>query len=237
MLVTFDMYSALVDIEAGLVPAVGVACRGVDATGFVRAWRAKQLEYAQLSNSLQRERIPFRVITRRSLDFVLARMKVALPEPARESLVAAWDRLPPWPEADAALNALAERGHTLAILSNGDESMLRALARGFTARFEHVFASDHAGHYKPHPSIYALPTGRLGIAPPEIVHVAGSGNDVLGAKLAGLKCAWSNRHGDPMLDPDVRADWEMKDLRGLGEVIETRDCPGFRLRGIPGQSP
>ena len=232
------MYSALVDFEGGLVPALRVACgRHADAHALVRAWRAKQLEYAQLSNSLARERIPFRTLTRRSLDYVLGRMSLALGEPARESLVAAWDRLPAWPEADATLQELAARGHTLAILSNGDEAMLRALARGFTGRFEHVFASDHAGHYKPHPSIYALPTQRLGIPPAEVLHVAGSGNDVLGAKLAGLRCAWSNRHGDRMLDPEVRPDWEIPDLGGLPGIVETGDSPGFRLRETPGRSP
>src|SRR5688572_7416103 len=128
MLLTFDMYSALVDFEGGLVGPVARACSSADTGVVIRTWRAKQLEYAQLSNSLQRERIPFRVITRRALDYVLGRMGVELGEHGREELVAAWDRLPPWPEADAALNALAARGDTLAILSNGDESMLRALA-------------------------------------------------------------------------------------------------------------
>ena len=73
-LVTFDAYTALVDVEAGLVPAIHAALGGhVDAISLARAWRAKQLEYAQISNSLHRGRIPFRVITERSLDFVLFR--------------------------------------------------------------------------------------------------------------------------------------------------------------------
>lgn len=38
-----------------------------DAPGLARSWRAKQLEYAQISNSLQRSRIPFRVLTSRGL--------------------------------------------------------------------------------------------------------------------------------------------------------------------------
>lgn len=221
-LLTFDVYSALVDFEGGLVPVVAGLCPGIDAAGLVRAWRSKQLEYAQLSNSLARERIPFRVLTRRSLDYVLGGMGVDLGEPRREELVDAWDRLPPWPEADATLLELAARGYTLGLLSNGDEAMLRTLARGFRAPFAHFLSSEHAGHYKPHPSIYRLPKEMLGVEPREVLHVAGSGNDVLGAKLAGLPCAWSNRRRDRMLDPGVRADVEMQDLRGLLELVGSR---------------
>lgn len=217
---TFDAYTALVDCEAGLVPAVREACgEAMDAVQLARAWRAKQLEYAQISNSLQRGRISFRVITRRAMDYTFARAGVGLtPEQGRE-LEAAWDRLPPWPEALATLAQLRARGYQLGMLSNGDEEMLRALARGIDFDFDHILASDHAGHYKPHPSIYALPRERLSFADTEVLHVAGSGNDVLGAKLAGLPCAWSNRHGDCMIDPDVHADREMRDLAGLLEFL------------------
>jgi 2-haloacid dehalogenase len=219
-LITFDAYTALVDYESGLVLAIRRACgEGIDAVTLVRVWRAKQLEYAQISNSLQRGRISFRLITRRAMDYTFARAGVELtPEQGRE-LEAAWDRLPPWPEALETLSQLRARGYQLGMLSNGDEEMLRALARGIGFDFDHVLASDHAGHYKPHPSIYALPRERLGFADTEVLHVAGSGNDVLGAKLAGMTCAWSNRHGDRMLDPGVRADREMRDLAGLLEFL------------------
>lgn len=219
-LVTFDVYTALVDCEAGLVRAIHAALGGhVDAIALARAWRAKQLEYAQLSNSLHRGRIPFRVITERALDFVLAKAGHEIAMTPRSDLLAAWDELPPWPEADATLQQLARRGYTLALLSNGDEEMLRALARRFKAHFDHILASDHAGWYKPHPAIYRLPRHKLGLEPAQVLHVAGSGNDVLGAKLAGLACAWSNRHGDPMLDPEVRPDHEMRDLSGLLAIL------------------
>lgn len=223
-LVTFDAYTALVDSEAGLVPAVREACGdGVDAVHLSRAWRAKQLEYAQVSNSLQRGRIPFRVVTRRAMHYTFARAGIDLTAEQSAALEAAWDRLPPWPEAKATLAALRARGYRLGILSNGDEEMLRALAGASDIEFDHILSSDHAGHYKPHPSVYALPRERLRLEPGEVLHVAGSGNDVLGCKLAGLPCAWSNRHGDRMIDPGVRADHEMPDLSGLLPLL--RDDP------------
>lgn len=219
-LITFDAYTALVDCESGLVPAIRGACgEGVDAVELARAWRAKQLEYAQMSNSLQRGRIPLRLVTRRAMDYTFARAGVELTGGQGAALEAAWDRLPPWPEAKATLAELKARGYRLGILSNGDEEMLRALAASSGIDFDHILASDHAGHYKPHPSVYALPRERLRLEPREVLHVAGSGNDVLGCKLAGLPCAWSNRHGDRMIDPGVRADHEMRDLAGLLEIL------------------
>lgn len=218
-LVTFDAYTALVDCQGGLAPAVREACgEAADAEQLARAWRAKQLEYAQISNSLQRGRIPFRLVTRRAMDYTFARAGIALTGEQGAALEAAWDRLPPWPEAKATLAELRARGYRLGILSNGDEEMLRALAGASGIDFDHILSSDHAGHYKPHPAMYALPRERLRLEPREVLHVAGSATDVLGAKLAGLPCAWSNRQGDLMLDPDVRADREMRDLAGLLEM-------------------
>lgn len=219
-LVTFDVYTALFDVESGISGAIRDTCgEGADALALARAWRAKQLEYAQVSNSLQRGKITFRVITRRSMDYTFARAGVSLTEAEGNALCQAWDRLPPWPEARATLVELRARGLSLGLLSNGDEEMLRALARAIDIDFDAVLASDHAGHYKPHPSMYLLPKQRLGIDNLEVLHVAGSANDVLGAKLAGLRCAWSNRGGDRVIDPDVRADHEMRDLSGLLEIL------------------
>jgi 2-haloacid dehalogenase len=217
-LITFDVYTALVDVEAGLVPAVK-RIRGADAVALVREWRAKQLEYAQVSNSLQRERIPFRVITRRALDYVAGRIGTPIDEAQAQELCAAWDALPPWPEAGATLAGLKARGYRLGLLSNGDEEMLRAVARSSGIAFDEVMASDHAGFYKPHPAMYALPAKRLGLGPEDVLHVAGSPTDVLGAKLAGLRCAWSNRKGDRPLDPRGKPDHEMADLSGLLAIL------------------
>jgi 2-haloacid dehalogenase len=219
-LVTFDFYTALVDCQATVVPALRAALGAkVDAEVLAREWRAKQLEWTQLSNSLGRERIPFRECTRLALRHVLARHRIGAGDGDIGTLVAAWDRMRPWPEAAATLGILKARGYSIAILSNGDEAMLRSGAGAFDVPFDHVFASDQIGHYKPHPAMYALPTTRAGIAARDLLHVAGSGNDVLGAKLAGLCCAWSNRAGEPPADASVRADHEPRDLSGLLAIL------------------
>ena len=220
-LVTFDFYTALVDYESSLLPAVRQVCEpSADPVQLLRAWRAKQLEGALLSNSLQRGRVPFRELTRRALIYTFAKAGHSLSKTCVDDLVSAWDGLSPWPEANSTLADLRARGYVLGLLSNGDETMLRAGMRCFDVMFDHVLASDHAGVYKPHPAIYALPLERLGVAREQVLHVAGSANDVAGAKLAGLHCAWSNRNGEPMLQPDVKADYEMRSLADLLRVLE-----------------
>ncbi len=219
-LITFDVYTALFDIEGSLVPVIANSLgRDVDALALARAWRSKQLEYALISNSLERGHVPFALITRRALNYTLARAKQDLPERAREEWVNAWNHLKPWPEADQVLNTIKVRGYPLGVLSNGDEAMLRVLLSGLSIKFDHVFAADQAGRYKPHPSVYALPLESLKLAPNQMLQVAGSATDVMGCKSAGIPCAWSNRHGDRVLDPQLAPDYEFQDLYGVLTIL------------------
>lgn len=220
-LVTFDVYMALLNIEGSLVPVVretfGLSAE--EATLFVRTWRAKQMERAATSNSLGLERTSFRDATRMALDYVAGRADIKIDPETREGLVLAWDKLTPWPEADAAVAAVKAKGCQTAILSNGDQDMLEAVAGNFKTGFDHVLSSESAGKYKPHPSVYGLPTKLLGIAMADVLHVAGSPNDVLGAIVAGMRCVWSNRHKDVLLDPSYPAIRELPDLGGVPDLL------------------
>lgn len=218
-LITFDAYAALADYHSTLLPVVetipGLASE--QAPAFLELWRAGQLGVAALSNALDRGRISFRECTALALDRALARHGLRVDAARREALVRAWYALAPWPEADEVLGALRSKGYPLAILSNGDRDMLEALAGELETPFDHVFSSEACGCYKPHPSVYALPARELGVD--DYLHVAGSANDVVGAKAAGVACYWSNRQGDVVLLPEYAADHEGADLSGLLEIV------------------
>jgi 2-haloacid dehalogenase len=215
-LITFDVYTALFDIQGSLMPRVAKAVGAeADAAQLMRTWRTKQLEYALISNSLGLGRVPFRTITRRALDYTLGRAKLELTGSKRDELLAAWDELDPWPEANEVLAESKSRGYSIGLLSNGDVAMLEALGRRLGTPPDYIFASETAGYYKPHSSVYALPLDQLGIGAGEMLHVAGSATDVLGTKAAGLRCAWSNRHAELVLDPGLKPDYEFADLRGV----------------------
>lgn len=223
-LVTFDVYMALLDIEGSLVPAVeeALSLPTEAATAFVRLWRGKQMERAAISNTLQKGRTSFRDCSAMALDYCLGRHKLSVTPDVRWSLVLAWDAMRPWPDADAAIAAIKAKGCKTAILSNGDQGMLEAVARNFSAgAFDHILSSESAGHYKPHPAVYELPTSALGIAKSDVLHVAGSANDVLGTIAAGMRCVWSNRHADLVLDPAYPPTYE---VANLGEVAPLLDA-------------
>jgi 2-haloacid dehalogenase len=202
-LVTFDVYSALFDIESSLTGRVAEALgTSVGAGALVQAWRRTQMHYVLISNSL-------------ALDLTLAQSGDELDEAARQSLVEAWNELEPWPEAAAVLEAVQARGFRIAILSNGDEAMLRALAARLPTSFDSIYSGEAAGVYKPAPAFYRLPCDDRSLDPASILHVAGSPTDVMGAKSAGLTCAWSNRRGERLLDPSLGPDFSFPNLRGL----------------------
>ena len=220
-LVTFDVYMALLDIQGGLTSTFAQSCRIAEqaAGAMVSLWRAKQMECAASSNALDMGRTPFRDCTAMALDYVCARHSIQLCAAARHRLVHAWDSLTPWPEADGALAALKAKGYDIAILSNGDQDMLDKVAARFETRFDYVLSSQSAGKYKPHPSIYALPQRKLGIAMADTIHVAGSANDVLGAIAYGMACIWSNKLQDKLVDSRYPPTYEVANLSRLTDVL------------------
>src|SRR3546814_10135577 len=95
-------------------------------------------------------------------------------------------RISDW-SSDVCSSDLAEiksRGYPIGILSNGDAAMLQALASRVATPFDHVFSSEAAGFYKPHPSVYHLPLSALKLSGGEVLHVAGGAPDALGATAA-----------------------------------------------------
>jgi 2-haloacid dehalogenase len=219
-LITFDVYTALFDVESSLIPIVQQALASdLEPLAFVRLWRRKQLDYALIDNSLAQGRSSFWSLTQRALDYSLSQFKAASTESSHQTLMQSWLHLQPWPEAFEVLNVIKTRGHPIGLLSNGDHSMLLSLKDRLPPVIDHVFASEQAGHYKPHPSVYALPLQLLHLNALDVLHVAGSATDVTGTKAAGLACAWSNRQRDRVTDRRYQPDYEFADLRGLLEIV------------------
>jgi 2-haloacid dehalogenase len=220
-LITFDVYTALFDLETSLAPrlARAVGIEPAAARPLVGVWHTHQQTYYLLSNSLGQGRVLSRTVLRRALDVTLADAALACPEEEREALVAAWNALDPWPEAVAVLTALHQRRYLLAMLSNGDESSLRALAARLPVPLAGIFAGDQAGVYKPHRAIYRLPLQALGLAPAQVLHVSGSVGDTLGARAAALPCYWSNRRRRSLYDPALRPTYDYPNLRGLLDLL------------------
>lgn len=220
-LITFDMYSAFLDIEGSALPLVEKAL-GLprdESLAFFRLWRAKQWDYVLLTNILQRGFLSYEKITRTTLDYACRKQGRSLTPDQKEALMPVWTSFTAWPEAAEVVAALREKGYIIGMLSNGDEGMLRALEDSTGVRFDHIFAADHAQRYKPHPAIYNLPCEKLGIGKGDFLHVAGSLFDMMGAVAAGCRCAWSNRFGEYALDADYKPEFETRGLRELVDLL------------------
>lgn len=194
--IVFDLYGTLLDV-GGLEASVReILPDEQDAGGFVRLWRAKQLEYAFI-RTLARDYADFWTVTGDALDYTFERLGRPLDGEARERLLDRWNRLPPFPDVLPALDTLQAR--PLAILSNGSPAMLeRALdVGGLSRRFRHVLSADLVQRFKPDPAVYALAPGHLMVPARRLLFVSSNGFDVAGAGRFGLRVAWLDRSGTP----------------------------------------
>ncbi|MDR7554274.1 MAG: haloacid dehalogenase type II [Armatimonadota bacterium] len=222
--VTFDVYSALYDITAGLAAAVGELFRrrglAQDPVPIARTWRQKHMEYLLVATALAREPASNRRAIELTARWTLRTLDPPLSDAELADLVASWTRLPPWPEALEVLAAVRRRPLRLATLSNGDEAMQRALlAATLPVPFDDVISTE-GGQFKPHPSVYARALQRLGVEASAVLHVAGSPTDAMGATAAGIRTVWVNRTGDAVLDPRFAPAVEVADLRGLLPLLD-----------------
>jgi 2-haloacid dehalogenase len=99
-----------------------------------------------------------------------------------------------------ALDRLAARGATLAILSNGTPAMLEAATRaaGIGTRFAALLSVEGVGVYKPHTSVYGMVARHLGARADEVLFVSSNGWDVAGAAGFGFTPVWINRNRLPV---------------------------------------
>lgn len=102
-----------------------------------------------------------------------------------------------YPDVSSALDALAGRGFTLAVVSNWDSHLPRLLdALGLAARFATVAVSAIEETGKPDAAIFHRACARVGVAPAEALHVGDSlAEDYEGARAAGLSALLLDRHG------------------------------------------
>ena len=214
----FDAYGTIFDVHSvtrradGLFPGKGAALSA--------AWRAKQLEYTWL-RSLMRRYEDFSRVTASSLDWALESLGLEADDAARRALIDEYRRLAPFPEAKAALEAMAAK-RPLAILSNGHPDMLNAVVEhaGLAKLFRGGVLSVHsAGVFKPDPAVYRIAEDALGVPRAMMGFVSSNGWDAAGAKSFGFRVFWINRAGAPVERLGVRPDETVADLAELAGLL------------------
>ena len=182
----FDAYGTLYDVQS--VGSLACDLCGDKGELVTQLWRLKQLEYTWL-RGLMRSYEDFWPVTRAALDYSLLAVGIAPEAAICDPLMTKYLNLNLYPEALAALDALA--AYPLAILSNGSPMMLNALVEssGVAGRFTDVISVDRARSFKPDPACYALVEAVLGIKKEEVLFVSSNGFDIAGAKQFGFRVA------------------------------------------------
>jgi 2-haloalkanoic acid dehalogenase type II len=196
--VAFDLLTALLDPRPLWGSVAGSPTNGA-------RWRAANLARIRVAGDFQ----PFEPLLRATA------REAGLSEDASARLLERWGELAPWPDVAPVLSAIAL---PLGVVTNCSERLARVAADRVGVPFDAVVSAERAGAYKPDPRPYRLALQELGRAPGEVLFVAGSAHDVLGAAAIGMPVYWANRLGAARPEGSVPLA-EFPDLRGLRALL------------------
>jgi 2-haloacid dehalogenase len=219
-LVTFDLFSALIDSRTGGSAAFRAMAAerhwDVDPLTLYDRWDAAN----KASQRDLREWVPFTEHCRRAL--VAAYADLGLDGDAGEDAARLMDSVahwPLWPDVAEDLPALA-RELPVGILSNVDDAVFARTRVAPLVADEHVLTSERLRAYKPAPAIYHRALERAG---GRLVHVATSARDVRGAIEAGLRVVRLVRPGHGTDPGGPAAECEVTSLADVGDVIRREE--------------
>ncbi len=231
--VIFDYYETLVELtqpirerhfdqlarSAGVKLAPGEAYRHWrELTTSDRALRLSG-EQAPL-NGTKPPFVTFREVWRQRSDELFQQWGADLPaERGGDAYANLHAQAEPYPEAVAALGEL-NSFYKLAVLSDADDDFLLSNMRRNGLQFETVVSSEELRAYKPHVSLFNDACARLGVQPSEAVYVGDSPwADIEGARHAGLRAVWVNRHGVDWPEGIGRPQHEIATLDELAALL------------------
>ena len=213
----FDAYGTLFDFNSAALAARDEL--GDDWQRLSELWRQKQLQYTWL-RGLAGRHADFWQVTGDALDFSLATLKIDSPG-LRARLMDLYLHLGTYPEVAETLRQLKAAGMKLAILSNGTPTMLAAVVTnsGLDGVFDAVLSVEAVGVFKPHPSVYALASDRLQVAPAAICFLSSNAWDAFSAKAFGFRVLWCNRFAQAAERIPATPDGEIGDLSALPPML------------------
>jgi 2-haloacid dehalogenase len=219
----FDQYGTIVDMQSGLTAFVtpfleAKGWRGKPGS-FVTWWRRTHFENSMIDALCDRGHTPYRTIGERAVAYVMDRCGIRYTAQEVCALVAAIERLKPFPDVVATLERLRAKGYRLAVLSNGDPDMLAAAGPHIGFAFDHVISVAAAGYFKPHWKTYAKAEEIVGEERGRILFVANHAFDCIGAKAYGMRTAFIDRRKRPFGETPHQPDLVVGDFVALGAAL------------------
>lgn len=188
----FDVFGTLIDWRNGIAreseKVLAPLGYKLDWLAFSDAWRA---EYQIGMEEVRAGRLPFAkldIIHRHNLDRILPRFDIKADEKVLQDLNLAWHRIDAWPDVPPAMARLKKK-FLLAPVSNGNISMMVALARKNAFLWDAILGGEIAGDYKPKPRVYLAACDALDLAPSACMMVAAHSYDLSAAAALGIKTA------------------------------------------------
>ena len=215
----FDIYGTLIDTHGLLFMLHGMI--GDRAQAFSQAWRDKQLEYS-FRRGLMGRYADFGVCTRQALDFTSSAFAVELGEGQKEQLLQSYRKLPAFADVREGLDALRKQGFGLYAFSNGSAAAVATLleAAGIDGLFRDIISVEDCTSFKPDPRVYGYFLQRTGSAADDAWLISSNPFDVIGAKSAGMHCAWLQRSAAVPFDPwEYQPDITVHSLSDLASAI------------------
>ncbi len=213
--VTFDVFSALIDSRSGWTSAftelaLAPGC-GVDAAQLYRRWDDANKSLQRASGDAY---VPYVQLSAQALRQAYAEVGLH-GDPAADNgrLLETMARWPLYDDVRDALTAIGAR-HEIALLSNIDDHLLATTQAA--ALCPVAVTSQQAGCYKPHPGIYRYAEQQLG---QPLLHVPASARDVRGALEAGIAVVRVRRPGHTVDPAAPAASQEIDDLGQLAELL------------------
>ena len=214
--IIFDAYGTLFDVNSAAEKCKGKI--GDKWEDFANYWRTTQLEYTWLRSLMNRHK-DFWKITEDSLDKSMKFFKID--NSMRNDLLDLYKVLSPFSEVKETLNKLKKKDFKLAILSNGNPSLLENLVKNNNLEniFDDIFSIEEVGIFKPDSKVYELPVNKYNIKKDEILFLSANTWDVSGGGNYGYNSVWVNRNKNIFDNLDYQPLDEIHDLSELLEII------------------
>mgnify|MGYP001363845352 CR=1 FL=1 len=131
----------------------------------------------------------------------------------------------PYPHVSLTLVKLIKMGIKLGIVSDAPakEAWLRLSYLNLQHFFDHIITFEDTGERKPSPAPFKKMLNLLNVNPEEAIMVGDwAERDMVGAAKVGMKTAFA-RYGDAFATKVTNADYELKDIIELLDIIQTEN--------------